>query len=61
MNRRVRNVVLFVGALLGAALLMLGIRGIAANEPNAWLYVLGAIFAFALAWLPGRRLRDINR
>lgn len=57
MNRRIRNVILFLGTLMGTALLILGIKGMVDGEANAWMYILGAVFAYALAITPGRRLR----
>ena len=58
MNRRVRNVLLFFGTAIGTVLLFMGGKGLMDGAPNAWMYILGAIFAFALALAPGRRVRD---
>lgn len=58
MNRRIRNVILFVGSFFGGILLVAGIVEIGRGDRAGWLYVLGALLAFALAFTPGRRLRD---
>lgn len=58
MHRRVRNTLLFVGSLLGAALLVLGLVALSDGDRLGWACLVGAVFAFALAFAPDRRLRD---
>jgi hypothetical protein len=58
MNRRARNVLLFIGSTLGSALLILGIVRLTDGDRSGWIAIVGAIFAFALAFTPGKRLRN---
>jgi hypothetical protein len=58
MHRRVRNTLLFVGSLLGAALLVLGLVALGDGDRRGWACLVGAVFAFALTFAPGLRLRD---
>lgn len=58
MNRRVRNTMLFAGALVGTLLLIAGLIELGDGQRSGWLYLLGAGAAFVLAAAPGRRLRD---
>jgi hypothetical protein len=61
MTRRFRNVLLFVGTVLGTGLLILGIIALNEGDPAAWRYIVGAVFAFTLALAPGQRLRNVIR
>ena len=53
-----KNLVLFVGVLVGAALLVAGFVAIDRGDRMGWYYVGGAACAFVLATGPGRRLKD---
>jgi hypothetical protein len=54
----VKNILLFVGVILGTVLLVAGFVAFSRGEPGGSLYVVGAAAAFALASGPGRRLMD---
>jgi hypothetical protein len=54
----VKNILLFVGVIIGTVLLVAGFVAFDRGEPGGWLYVVGAVAAFALASAPGRRLMD---
>lgn len=58
MHRRVRNTLLFAGSLFGTALLIGGVVALQRGERTGWTYIIGAVAAYALAFAPGRRLRD---
>jgi hypothetical protein len=58
MHRRVRNVLLFVGFLVGTGLLLGGVMALREDNRAGWLYLVGACAAFIFAFVPGRRLRD---
>ena len=58
MNRRTRNTFLFAGSMVGTGLVIGAIGAFMEGHSRAWLYLIGAIAAFGLAFAPGRRLRD---
>lgn len=53
-----KNFLLFVGVIFGTVLLVAGFNAISRGDSGGWMYVLGAVAAFALASAPGRRLLD---
>ena len=53
-----KNVLLFVGVLVGTMLLIAGLVAIDRGDRAGWYYVAGAVCAYALAVGPGRRLKD---
>jgi hypothetical protein len=53
-----KNVLLFVGAVLGTAFLIAGIVTIGRGDHSGWLYLVLALFCFVLAADPGGHLRD---
>lgn len=53
-----KNILLFVGVILGTVLLVAGFVAIGRGERSGWLYLVGAVAAFALASGPSRRLMD---
>jgi hypothetical protein len=55
MNRQVRNVLLFIAATLGTALLSIGVIAVMAGDPSGWRGVIGGVFAFAFALAIGVR------
>lgn len=61
MNRRIRNILLFLGSAFGTALLIAGIGVLLKGDRSGWTYIVGAVLAFVLAFAPGRRLRDAVR
>jgi uncharacterized membrane protein YozB (DUF420 family) len=48
MNRRIRNVLLFVASVLGTALLVIGTVAIRDGDESGTRAIIGAAFAFAL-------------
>lgn len=48
MKRRIRNVVLFIGALFGTALLVIGLIAVTSNDPSGWRGVIGGTIVLAL-------------
>ena len=49
---------LFVGSLVGAALLILALVALGKGDRVGWYYLIGSVLGFVLAFAPGRRLRD---
>ena len=58
MHRRTRNTLLFAGFVVGTGLLVGAIAAFMEGGSRGWLYLIGAIASFALAFAPGRRIRD---
>ena len=56
-----KNIVLFVGVILGTMFLVNGVVVIGRHDRTGWLYLLLAVFCFALAVDPGGRFRDLIR
>jgi CDP-diglyceride synthetase len=54
-----KNILLFVGAILGTVFLVAGVVAIGRHDRAGWLYLLLALFCFVLAADPGGRLRDL--
>jgi hypothetical protein len=55
MNRRIRNVSMFVTAVLGTGLLVIGSVALLDGDASGWRAIIGAAFAFALTLLVGLR------
>jgi len=53
-----KNILLFVGAILGTVFLIAGVVAIGSHDRSGWLYLVLALFCFVLAADPGGRLRD---
>jgi len=53
-----KNVLLFVGAILGTVFLVTGVVAIGRHDRGGWLYLVLALFCFVLAVDPGGRLRE---
>ena len=52
-----KNIILFVGVILGTVGLVVGAVAIGHGDRTGWLYLLLALFCFVLAAGLGRRLR----
>ena len=61
MNRRLRNIVLFVASVLGTALLFIGILGVSSGDESSVRAIIGGVFAFALAAVVALRSRNAQR
>lgn len=48
MNRRFRNIILFLASIFGTFLLVVGVTSLANGDSSGWRAVIGAVFAFAL-------------
>lgn len=57
MSRRIRNVVLFVGALFGTALLAIGATALMSGDQSGVRAIIGAVLAFALTGIIAARTR----
>ena len=57
-RRRLKNILLFVGAILGTVFLIAGVVAIGRHDRSGWLYLVLAPFCYVLAADPGGRLRD---
>jgi hypothetical protein len=53
-----KNIILFVGAILGTVFLVAGVVTIGRHDRTGWWYLVLALLCFALAGGPGQRLRD---
>jgi len=53
-----KNILMFVGAILGTVFLITGVVTIGRSDRTGWLYLVLALFCFVLAADPGGRLRD---
>ncbi|HSJ32742.1 MAG TPA: hypothetical protein VK933_14970 [Longimicrobiales bacterium] len=58
MARRIRNVVMFVAAVLAVGLLMIGVIALMDGDASGWRAVIGSILAFTLALSVGLRARS---
>ena len=58
MTRRIRNLLLFVAAVLGTGLLVIGIVSVIDGDESGWRAIIGAVFAFALVLTVGMRGRS---
>lgn len=54
-----KNIFLFVGAILGTVFLVTGVMALDHHDRSGWLYLLLALFCFVLAGDPGGRLRNL--
>jgi hypothetical protein len=48
MKRRVRNAFLFVGAMFGTVLLVIGVIAVVSNDESGWRGVIGGVLVLAL-------------
>lgn len=53
-----KNILLFVGVVMGTMFLVAGFTAFSRGEPGGWLYFVGAVAGYALASGPGRRIMD---
>ena len=53
-----KNLILFVGAILGTMFLVAGIVAIGRHDRSGWLYLVLSLLCSALAADPGGRLRN---
>lgn len=58
MTRRIRNVLMFVAAVLGTGLLVIGVVSVTDGDQSGWRAIIGAVFAFTLALSVGFRSRN---
>lgn len=56
---RMKNILLFVGAILGTVFLVAGIGALGRHDRTGWLYLVLALFCALLAADPGGRLRRL--
>jgi uncharacterized membrane protein YdjX (TVP38/TMEM64 family) len=56
-----KNIILFIGVILGTVGLVVGGMAIGHGDRTGWLYLLLALFCFVLAAALGQRFRDIVR
>jgi hypothetical protein len=55
MTQRIRNLLIFVGAVVGTGLLFIGVIALLDGDASGWRAVIGAVFAFALTITAGLR------
>jgi hypothetical protein len=51
-----KNIVLFVGTILGTIALVFGVVALGNHDRTGWLYLILAVFCYFLAIGPGRRM-----
>lgn len=61
MTRRIRNVLMFVAAVLGTGLLVIGIVSVMDGDESGWRAIIGGVLAFALVLAVGMRGRSATR
>ena len=61
MTRRIRNLILFVAAAIGTALLLIGIVALIDGDESGWRAIIGSAFAFALTLVVGLRAQRQRR